>query len=121
MTKAGKGVTDGKGEESPTPVMRAKYLDYCSARVADVLLQMTADDMYLLAQEVAEESGGAEETKPLSFNTIVRLATERMSRELALPDFPAWLAEYRENPEAFERRLIGLWETDLETSDRELN
>lgn len=121
MSEAGKGVPEGKGKEPSSPVMRAKYLDYCSARVADVLLHLTADEMYLLAQEVAEESGGPEERPLLSFNTIVRLATERISRELALPDFQSWVTEYQENPDAFERRMIGLWETDLRTSDRGLS
>jgi hypothetical protein len=102
------------------PILRAKYLDYCSARVAEALLRLTADEMYLLGQEVA---GGpkAADADVLSFSAIVRLATERLTEGLSLPDFPEWVRQYRKNPQKFEQEMIGLWETDLKTSDHRVN
>ncbi len=37
----------------PEKVLRAKYLDYCSAQVADILLLLSPDEMYVLAQDAA--------------------------------------------------------------------
>lgn len=117
MTDSGKTGRRGAAENLSDSVLRAKYLDYCSARVAEVLLPMSADDMYLLAQEVSKQSGGEAEAVP-SFNTIVKLATERISEELALPDFPQWVREYRKDPEAFEQQFLGLWETEMKPSNQ---
>ena len=120
MTDLGKVGLKGGSEGESDPILRAKYLDYCSARVAEVLLRLTADDMYVLAQEVAGESAGENEAVP-SFNTIVRLATERITRGLSLPDFWDWVGEYRKNPEGFEQEMIGLWEADVKMSNQGAN
>jgi hypothetical protein len=105
---------------SADPVLRAKYLDYCSARVAEALLDLSADDMYLLAQEVAGDTREPGQDMP-PFSTIVRLATERLTRDLSLPDFPDWVRDYERDPERFEREMIGLWEADLKTLDQSVN
>ena len=120
LTDLGKVGLKGGSEGESDPILRAKYLDYCSARVAEVLLRLTADDMYVLAQEVAGESAGENEAVP-SFNTIVRLATERITRGLSLPDFWDWVGEYRKNPEGFEQEMIGLWEADVKMSNQGAN
>lgn len=39
-------------------VLRAKYLDWCSARLADHFLQLTPGEIYELAQEAAEAGEG---------------------------------------------------------------
>jgi len=102
--------------ELSEPVLRAKYLDYCSARVADLLLRLTADEMYLLAQEAAGELD-ADDSESLSYTEIVRLATDRMARKLSLPDYRNWVRAYRSDPEAFDRELLGLWESDIGSRD----
>ena len=111
MSKAG-GSQDlkGKGTESEV-VLRAKYLDYCSAQVADILLLLTPDEMYTFAQDAAGESG---ESSEVTYDDIVRLATARISQKLALPPFESWCEEYLESPEKFEHEFLGLWESDLE-------
>lgn len=115
-------------------VLRAKYLDWCSARVADRFLKLTPDEIYQLAhgtspgadperERRAEGSaspdaprepagpaffeGGGEETE--SFRRIVAMVTQALTRELALPDFETWRAAYEETPEDFEDDLLGLW------------
>ena len=40
-------------ENEPEEVLRAKYLDYCSAQVADILLLLSPDEMFVLAQDAA--------------------------------------------------------------------
>jgi hypothetical protein len=92
-------------------VLRAKYLDYCSAQVADVLLLLSPDEMYVLAEDAAREAGLSGE---LGYDRIVRLATERISSRLALPPFDVWLPDYLANPERYEQYLMGLWESELQ-------
>lgn len=99
---------------SQSAVLRAKYLDYCSARVAEVLLGLTADEIYVLAQEAARSASGPVEA--FSYDRIVRLATARLSEKLSLPAFETWAEAYREDPARFDRELIGLWESELRAS-----
>lgn len=100
---------DGRGEESEE-VLRAKYLDYCSAQVSDVLLLLSPDEMYVLAQDAA---GDAALRGGLSYEQIVQLATERLSRKVSLPPFEVWVEDYRRHPESYERHMMGLWESEL--------
>lgn len=102
-------------EGGDASVLRRKYLDYCSARLAEVLLRLSADEMYVLADAAAREAGLGD-ARSLSYDRIVRLATERLSRQTALPTFEEWTAAYREDPDRFERELLGLWESDLKAS-----
>lgn len=95
----------------PELVLRAKYLDYCSAQVADVLLLLSPDEMYVLAEDAAREAGLSDE---LGYDQIVRLATERISKKLALPPFDVWLLDYQASPERYEQYFMGLWESELQ-------
>ncbi|NNM03588.1 MAG: hypothetical protein HKO65_00690 [Gemmatimonadetes bacterium] len=96
------------GSESEA-VLRAKYLDYCSAQVADILLLLSPDEMFVLAQDAAREAGLQGD---LSYDQIVDLATGRVSRKLALPSFEVWVREYRTDPSLYEEHLMGLWKSD---------
>ena len=105
------------GAQPPNPegneaeeVLRAKYLDYCSAQVADILLLLSPDEMFVLAQDAAREAGVSGD---LGYDQIVSLATGRVSRKLALPTFEDWVHEYEEDPGRFEEQLMGLWESEL--------
>ena len=100
--------TDRKGGD-PEEVLRAKYLDYCSAQVADILLLLSPDEMFVLAQDAARDS---DVTEDLGYEKIVMLATERVSRKLALPPFETWVLDYREHPERYDQYLMGLWEAE---------
>lgn len=94
------------GSEEPLDVLRAKYLDYCSAQVADLLLYLSPDEIYLLAQRAFREEGGQGE---ISYVEMVRVATDWLSRKVALPPFEVWLADYRAHPERYEEYFMGLW------------
>jgi hypothetical protein len=104
---------DAGRPEPSEAILKAKYLDYCSARVAEVLLRLSPDETYLLAQDAARDAGRAD-ADPLSYDEMMRLATERLSSRLALPSFSEWAQAYREDPAAIERELIGLWRSELE-------
>ncbi len=105
-TAVGAGQTDG-GE--PLEVLRAKYLDYCSAQVADLLLYLSPDDIYVLAQRAFREEGGRGE---ITYVEMVRIATDWLSGKIALPPFEVWLADYREHPDRYEEYFMGLWKSE---------
>ena len=88
-----------KGSEEPLRVLRAKYHDYCSAQIADLLVYMSPDEIYLLAQRATREEGHEADT---SYVEMVRVATEWLSRRVVLPPFDLWLEDYQEHPERYE-------------------
>jgi hypothetical protein len=98
-------------EEPVDPVLRAKYLDFCSARVAEALLSLSPDEMFLLAEDAAREAS-TPRPDPLGYEDMVRLATERLSRRLDLPSYKAFREAYRKDPTSFDREMMGLWESD---------
>ncbi len=108
-----KNEAGGQGE--PEEQLRAKYHDYCSAQVADTLLLLTPDEIFVLAQTAARESG---EEQQLSYGRAVQLATQTVSRTLGLPTFERWLEDYRADPGRYERYLMGLWESDVKPEPR---
>lgn len=116
--------------------LRAKYLDWCSARLADRFLALSPDEIY----ELAERAGhGREDTlvafrassmaaswlsqmpagahsdisvhEPESFRVLIARVTEVLAE--TLPTFEQWLEAYREAPDRFEEELLGLWREEL--------
>jgi hypothetical protein len=100
--------TADRGEEA---VLRAKYLDYCSAQLADLLLYLSPDEIFLLAEKAQRSEGPA---GPGSYMHMMQTATTWLSTRVSLPTFEEWLEDYRANPERYERYLLGLWESDVE-------
>ena len=94
-------------------VLKAKYRDYCSARVADVLLTLSPDEIYVIAE--AEARKARVPGTPGSYTEAVDLATRKVREQLQLPDFGVWAEEYERTPERFESYLLGLWESEEES------
>ena len=95
-------------------VLRAKYLDYCSSQVAEHLLLLSPDEIYVLAQEALRV--GSLKGEP-SYEQMVRLATEGVAQRLTLPPFEQWADEYKRNPARYDDQLIGLWESEKDLPD----
>ena len=114
ICQGGSGPPHPRGAE-PEAVLRAKYLDYCSAQVADILLLLSPDEMFVLAQDAAQEAGASGE---LGYDRIVDLATGRVSRKLALPPFEAWVRDYQADPGRYEEYFMGLWESEPQESSK---
>lgn len=105
--------------------MRAKYLDWCSAQVADHFLALSPDEIFELAERASQaESLAVEAPRPAdaprpaseeaaedlsSYRAVVQRVTEVLTTQLDLPTFDEWLELYRNNREAVEARLLGLW------------
>lgn len=104
--------TEGEGSPEKEPkesdeVLRAKYLDYCSAQIADRLLELPPDEIYLLAEQ-AKLKRGQDEAR---FGDLVWMATEGIRERLALPSFEEWVRDYRANPEHY-RKYFLVWDTE---------
>jgi len=125
-------------EPADDRILRAKYLDWCSAQVADRFLKLTPDEIYQLAHQarpgedgevgaplfrdagapVAEEGAqpgsmieAPEPSAPgLSYRALVHRVTEALTASMALPSFDRWVEEYRASPARFEAEMLGFWE-----------
>ena len=93
-------------------ILRAKYVEYCSAQLADLLLYLSPDEIYLLAEKAARE-GGAPTPLERSYSTLVQQATRHLANRVSLPPFEVWLEDYRQHRDRYEAYFMGLWESDL--------
>lgn len=96
-----------RGSESDEGVLRAKYADYCSAQLTEVFLSLSEERIYEIVEEEARAQAFGQER--LGFQTMVRLATQRLRESVPLPDFETWRRDYEAAPEEYEAYLMGLW------------
>ena len=102
--------------------LRAKYWDWCSARLADRFLSLSADDIYRIARRepsagrsegrdtpVGRDAAALKHESGSSFRALVARVTEALAAEMALPTFEEWTAAYRDDPGRFEAELLGMW------------
>jgi hypothetical protein len=83
---------------------RARYLDYCAARISEVFLSLSDERTYQLMEEAAREAGL--EIGSLGFPEMMDLVTQRLRRSVPLPEFDTWVREYNESPEAFDHLFL---------------
>ncbi len=96
--------------DQDSSVLRAKYLDYCSAQLADLLLYLSPDEIFVLAEKVSSSDPGPE--SPHSYSHIVEVATSWLADRVALPTFEVWARDYTAHPERYEAYFMGLWESE---------
>ncbi len=89
------------------PVLKAKYVEFCSAQLTEIFLSLSDERIYDLVEEAARE----EDLEPgsLGFGAMVRLVTRRLRSSVPLPDFGTWIKDYEADPERYDRYLMGLW------------
>ena len=106
----------GPGPGTPSDAeLRAKYLEYCSARLSEVFLSLSDEHTYRILEEAAGEAG--EDLASLGFQSKMRLVTGKLRTSVPLPEFAAWAEEYRRHPERFEPMLLGLWKEAVRSDD----
>lgn len=113
-------------EPADAAILRAKYLDWCSAKLADEFLRLTPEEIYELAH-ASDPGPGSERaaaaTVPaapgpgalppgLSYRELVARVTEALAARLGLPGFAAWVAAYRAAPDRYEEEMLGLWKEE---------
>jgi hypothetical protein len=117
----------GPAEETPIGAagdpaereLRAKYHDWCSARLAERFLQLSPSEIYELAERApAAGSGGVapqlvRDALPDAgndpFRELIERVTEVLIAEVGLPTFEQWAAAYEASPAEIERDLLGFW------------
>jgi hypothetical protein len=116
----GASATSG-GVAGDERVLRAKYLDWCSARIAERFLELTPDEIYELAQRASREeelvSRGARsasgapvaEADVESFRALVARVTGVLASTVPIPPFEDWAVAYRASPASFDHELLGFW------------
>lgn len=97
------------GDSGVDDVLRAKYADYCSARISEIFLSLSDDRIYDLMEQAARESGL--DPGELGYRSMVRLVTRKLHASVPLPDLEEWAEDYRRNPERYDPFLLGLWES----------
>lgn len=129
------------GPKDSERILRAKYLDWCSARVADRFLALTPDEIYQLAETATHGRPLAHPVaslssifapsdleldwrNPIDSNTatseaepyrgLVAKVTEVLADRIGLPTFEEWSAAYQESPEDFDGDLLGFWKEEAE-------
>ena len=105
------GAGQAGSPDEPLELLQSRYLDYCSYQVADLLLYLSPDEIYLLAQRAYREAGGDGD---LTYGEMVRIATDWLSRKISLPPFEVWAADYQRHPDRYEDYLLGFWESEEE-------
>jgi hypothetical protein len=102
---------------SDEQVIRAKYLDWCSARIAERFLQLTPEEIWQLAETASRDDNEtlrgavviAGEGGELPFRWMVGRVTEALAVSLRLPTLDEWRTDYREAPDRYDSELLGLW------------
>ena len=84
--------------------LRARYLDYCAARISEVFLSLSDERTYQLMEEAAREANL--EIGSLGFSEMMDLVTQRLRKSVPLPEFDTWLSEYEKTPEAFDHAFF---------------
>lgn len=92
---------------SDQPILRDKYLDYCSAQIAEIFLSLSDERIYELVEEAASEADLSPGS--LGFDVMVKLVTTKLHDSVPLPDLETWIEDYTANPEHYEHLLLGLW------------
>lgn len=105
----------GRMEESGERTLRAKYLDWCSARVAERFLDLSGEEIWALAHPTSPEGPDPSMGLALpgpddeSYRVLVQRATEALLARMSLPSFEAWRREYERSPAQFDAEMLGFW------------
>lgn len=117
--------------------LRAKYLDWCSARIAERFLDLTPEEIYELAHPVAGATveGGGRGAPPVQpetvppplpaphddegYRSLVQRVTESLLGRMSLPTFEQWAEAYAESPARFDAEMLGFWKDVAEAGEDE--
>jgi hypothetical protein len=97
-----------------TTELQARYYDWCSARIAERLVQLSPEEIWHRAAVLSEarelfvweEEIGGKAFPPGNAFFSARLLAHIFAQELDLPPFEQWEAAYRANPEKFDREIV---------------
>ena len=113
-------------EDDEQAVLRSKYHDWCSARVADRFVALSPEEIYELAhaggvdesgggrmhgipEASASRDAGAFSLDEAGYSELVRRVTEVLATSMELPSFEQWVESYRRDPARYDREMLGFW------------
>jgi len=110
--------------EASEDAHRARYYDWCSAKVAARFLSLSPEEVWqraTLAREAPNPIGLSDEERGLFVAAnpfeLIRLLSQELAAELQLPPFEEWMEEYGEDPERFEREIFTVSEAPASEPD----
>lgn len=90
--------------------LRAKYLDWCSARITERFLALQPEEIYAMARPAeSAETGRLSSAAEDSYTVLVQRVTESLLAEMSLPTFEEWAEAYAAEPERYDPELLGFW------------
>jgi hypothetical protein len=87
--------------------LRAKYLDWCSARITERFLALEPEEIYAKARPA--ESAEAGRSTSESYRVLVQRVTESLLAEMSLPAFEEWSRAYGADPSRYDEEMVGFW------------
>ena len=100
-------------EEAGLRTLRAKYLDWCSARIAERFLDLSPEEIYELAYPAGRDADSPPPSLPDptqdGYRALVQRVTESLLGRVSLPTFEQWSEAYRESPGRFDPEMLGFW------------
>lgn len=78
-----------------------RYVDWCSAQVMRRFIHLSPDEIWSIA------SGYSGPSARDSVLQLARTLARQIYNELGLPEFEEWLVSYGEDPERFDRDIVG--------------
>lgn len=102
-------------EHADEDVLRIRYFDWCSAKVAERFLSLPEEEVWELAQRArASTASQSESEQPSALPTgsasyweLVRQVAKTLATEMGLPEFEEWSEQYRDDPGRFDRDILG--------------
>ena len=96
-------------QEPPTGELWTRYVDWCSARIAARFLELSAEQIWVLADRSRQRAAPAEggEGPDGSYLELVRQVTLELFSELGLPTFREWEESYHGNPAPYDAEILG--------------
>ena len=96
-------------DERVGSTLRAKYLDWCSARIAERFLALEPEEIYTLARPDESSEAGRFASGGASYRVLVQRVTEALLKEMSLPPFEDWSRSYSADPARYDGELVGFW------------
>lgn len=105
-------------DEGAGSTLRAKYLDWCSARITERFLALEPEEIYAMARPAeSAEAGLWSLTGGESYRVLVQRVTELLLERMSLPDFEEWSRSYAEDPSRYDPEMLGFWEGEGEGAE----
>lgn len=83
-----------------------RYVDWCSAQVARRLLELSPEEFWERADQLARSEIGSGSLSRAVVPLARQLAVE-LYEELGLPPYPRWCEEYQNEPGRFDPDILG--------------